>query len=335
MQRFILLLVLVVPTLSFAKPIRPDNMPKQIGILVLDNCDDQFKGKDIYNDNLTMLDSEGKQTFRVSGFNNCESIGSSRMIAADPTRKCIWVIENVAHRVRQFDFTGKETLTITGVHGSAIAVDSETGNVWALAGEGMIHNGKIKVFDNKGKEIASYDIPGWDIVYDGKAKAFWVAGQNLTKITAAKGEVLFSIPIANWCASSVDIDPRSGSAWVTVREHPQVVGSSNRLLKFDSKGKELVAIDLGQKMPFRVSVDPKDGSAWVAHMRKSVERFSSEGKAVAEYPIMALAVQVDPAGGNVWVVTSSEVQKITANGEVTRRLGHAGITSQAWIASLD
>ena len=117
----------------------PKESAKPNGILVLDN-----------KDNLTLLDPTGKQTFRVSGFNNCESIGSSRMIAADRARKCIWVIENVAHRIRRFDLAGKETLTIPGVHGSAVAVDPETGHVWALAGEGQIGKGKTVVYDAKG-----------------------------------------------------------------------------------------------------------------------------------------------------------------------------------------
>jgi DNA-binding beta-propeller fold protein YncE len=336
MLRFLLLLLLAIPPLSMAAaaPL-PKQWAKPTGILVLDDCDDQYQGKEEYKDNLTLLDSAGKQTFRVSGFNNCESIGSSRMVAADPVRKCIWVIENVAHRIRRFDLAGKETLTIPGVHGSAVGVDPETGNVWALAGGGQIGKGKTVVYNDKGKEVASYDISGWDIAYDRKAKAFWIAEMKLTKITAAKGEVVFSADVSTWCASSVDVDPISGAAWVAVREHPQVAGSSNRLLKFDANGKELAAIDLGQKGPFRVSVDPKDGSVWVAHFLKSVERFSAEGKSQAEYPVAALAVQVDPAGGDAWVVTPTEVQKMNPKGDVTMQVSHAGKTSQAWIASLE
>jgi RNA polymerase sigma factor (sigma-70 family) len=305
------------------------------GILVLDNCDDQYQGKEEYNDNLTLLDPTGKQSFRVSGFNNGESIGSSRMVAADPARKCIWVTENVAHRIRRFDLAGKETLTIPGVHASAIAIDPQTGNVWALAGEGQIGTGRTVVYDDKGKEVASYDISGWDIAYDRKARAFWIAERKLTKITAAKGEVICSADVSTWCASSVDVDARTGAAWVAVREHPDVAGSSNRLLEFDADGKELLAIDLGQKRPFRVSVDPKNGSVWVAHFMKSVERFSADGKSQAEHAVEALAVQVDPAGGDAWVVTPTEVRRITSKGYIINRINHASNTSQAWIASLE
>jgi DNA-binding beta-propeller fold protein YncE len=332
MLRFLLLPLLAIPALSVV--LAAPALAKPTGILVLDNCDDQYQGKEEYKDNLTLLDPTGKQTFRVSGFNNCESIGSSRMVAADPARKCIWVIENVAHRIRRFDLAGKEMLTIPEVNGSAIAVDPETGNVWALAG-GAIGNGRTVVYDDKGKEVASYEISGWDIAYDRKGKAFWIAERKLTKITAAKGEVVCSVDVSTWCASSVDIDPRSGAAWVAVREHPDVAGSTNRLLKFDADGKELVAIDLEKKVPFRVSVDPKDGSIWVAHLRKSVERFSADGKSQAEHAVEALAVQVDPAGGDAWVVTPTEVQKMTPKGDVMKRVSHAGETSQAWIASLE
>ena len=138
MHRFLLLPLLAICALSLAvaAPALKES-EKPTGILVLDNCDDQYQGKEEYKDNLTLLDLTGKQMFRVSGFNNCESIGSSQMVAADPARKCIWVIENVAHRIRRFDLAGKETLTIPGVNGSAISVDPETGNVWALAGEAI------------------------------------------------------------------------------------------------------------------------------------------------------------------------------------------------------
>jgi hypothetical protein len=322
------------PTLfETAAPV-PTEKPKRTGILVLDNCDEQFKGKVEYEDNLTLLDSTGKQTFRVSGFNNCESIGSNRMVVADANRDCIWTIENVAHRIRRFNLAGQETLAIEGIHGSAIAVDPETGNLWALVGK-QIGEGKTEVYDTTGKLVASYDISGWDIVYDRKAHAFWIADRKLTKISAAKGEVQFSVDISTFCASSVDVDPKSGAAWVSVREHPQIAGSSNRLLKFSAEGQELAAIDLGKKGPFRVSVDPKDQCVWVANFMKSIERFSGEGKSQAVYEVEALAVQVDPAGGDVWVATPTETLKMTAKGDVTKRTRHAGKTSQAWIASLD
>lgn len=308
--------------------------PKVTGILVLDNCDEKFRGKKAYQDNLTFFDTAGKQIFRATGFNNCESFGCSHLIATDPIRKNLWVLELVAHRIRRFDYFGKETLCIEGVNGSAIAVDLESGNVWAVVDWAMLKD-KTVVFDDKGKEVASYDIAGCDIVYDRKAKAFWIAGKKLTKLSASKGKVFFSVDVSKWCSSSVDVDHKSGAAWVAVREHSQVVGSINQLLKFDADGEPLATIGLGEKMPFRVSVNPRNGSAWVAHLSKSVERFSAEGKSEAEFPMEALAVQVDPVGNDVWVATPDDVRRLTPKGEVIGRFKHASKTSQAWIAALE
>jgi DNA-binding beta-propeller fold protein YncE len=308
--------------------------PAGPSIFVLDDCDPQYQGKEEYKNNVTGVDFDGKQAFRISGFNNCESIGSSRMIATDRARGCIWVLENAGNRVKRLDLAGNVTLAIGGVNGTAIAVDPDTGNLWALVGN-VIGTGRTMVFDDKGRVVASYKITGWDIVNDARAKAFWVADKNLTKVAAATGGVLFSLPICAWCASSIDVDPAHDAVWVTVRNHPEVAGSSNELLKFDANGKELAVIELGQKVPYRVSVDAKDGSVWVANCGKSVERFSSEGKSEAEYPIAAFAVQVDPGGDGVWIVTASEVERISAKGAPLRRMSLAAKSSQAWIASLE
>jgi len=132
-----------------AIPVFAADPPAKTGVLVFDNCDNQYKGKAKYEDNLTFVDSSGEQVFRISGFNNCESIGSSRMIAVDSPRNSIWVVENVAHRIRRFDFSGKETLAIPLIHGSAIAVDPDSGHLWAFSGDGHIGKGKTVVFNEK------------------------------------------------------------------------------------------------------------------------------------------------------------------------------------------
>ena len=37
------------------------------------------------------------------------------------------------------------------------------------------------------------------------------------KIIAANDRVVFSKPISEWVSASVDIDPKTGSAWVSIR----------------------------------------------------------------------------------------------------------------------
>src|SRR4051812_25447376 len=106
MLRFSLLAALALSALSaaaLAAPAPKKQPDKPASILVLDDCDESYAGRDEYRDTLPLLDGAGKQPSRVSGFNNCESIGSSRMVAAALGRKCVGVIENVARRIRRFD----------------------------------------------------------------------------------------------------------------------------------------------------------------------------------------------------------------------------------------
>ncbi len=166
--------------------------PAPAGLFVLDDCDPDYQGKQAYADNLTYLDHAGKVIFRVSGLNNCQTIGSNNMIAVDRARGWVWVLEIVGHTVRKYDFKGKELLKLENVRASALAVDPNTGNVWVVTSDGTIQgekSDKTVVFDPQGKRLATHNVTGWDITYDSKGKAFWLAGPNLTRITPG-GETL-------------------------------------------------------------------------------------------------------------------------------------------------
>lgn len=327
--------VIALVSVVFAVPV-PNDAARVTGILVLDNCDPQFRNKEKYEDNLTLVDLQGNKKFRVSGFNNCETIGSSRQIAVDAKRKLIWTAETATPRIRQFDFAGNLTLTIPNVNATALAVDVDSGNIWAIVGRGQIGKNFIAIFDGNGKEIATIGMSAWDIVYNRKEKAIWIADKKLSKIDALKREVLFSLDVAKWCVRSIDVDNMNGGVWVLPALYDVGDGSKNQVMRFDSSGKEIVSITLvDQKAPIRVSVDPNDGNAWVACFRKSIQHYSPDGKLMAEHTVEALAVQADPLDGNAWVVTPTELLKMTRKGEIVQRVAHAGKTSQAWIAAIE
>jgi len=314
-----------------AAPVPKDKGPAGSGVLVLDDCDEEYKGKASYGDNLTALDASAKVTFSVSSFNNCEAIGSNHMLAVDAKRGWVWALENVGHRVRKFDRKGKELLAIKDVKGHAIAVDPETGHLWVLTSSGTIYGEKTVVYDAKGKKVATHDVSGWDIVYDPKAKSFWLAGQKLTKVAAKTGKVAFAKPITTWCASCLSVHPGTGKVWVTVREHPQVAGSKNQLLGFDNDGTLKHTVELEDQSPFHVSVSPKTGAVWVTIFNKSVRRYSPTGKLEAELKAEALTAAADLSSADVWVVTPTEVQRMGPKGKVLKRAKHRCKTSQAWI----
>ncbi len=308
-------------------------LPK--GIIVLDDCDDQFKGKAKYEDHLTFVSAAGKVGFQVTGINVCESVGCHHVIAVDAPRKCVWVSENVGDCIKRYDFDGKVSVTISVAGCGAIAVHPDTGNVWALVSEsGDFTKSRTVVFDPQGRELMSYDACGVDIAYCSKENAFWIVGDSLQKIFATDGFVDLSKRVAVWCGVSVDVDQQSGAVWVAARKHPQVNGSKNELLKFDRDGTQLANIAMGEKNPFQVFVDQRDGSVWVVNFQKSLERFSPEGKHLMGWPVPAVAVLTDRLGA-VWAVTKTNIQKLNAKGEALWKIDLAGKTGQAWIGLLE
>lgn len=304
------------------------------GVVVLDNTDPWQQGKVNTDNKVTLVDQQGKQLFRNSGLSVCESIGSSHAIATDPVRLSIWVIENVGNCIRRYDLSGKETLKIANVRGSSIAVDVETGHLWALVGP-HLNEGAIVIYDTHGEQVKTIDVTGWDIVYDRKAKALWVADKELKKIDAATGKVLFTIMISTWTATTLDVDQTRGHAWVHVSEHTDIKGSTNRLLKFDERGAPLLRLERGEQWCNKISVDSVTGSCWLRRGTDGIERISAEGKSEAILKHPCLTLQVERKGSHLWLVTAEDILKLSPDGKAVHRLPLSGKTTMAWIGLLE
>jgi DNA-binding beta-propeller fold protein YncE len=322
--------VLALPLVGRAAP-APVETVKPGGFLVLDNCDPVYDGKARYEDNLSFFDSRGKLLARVSGLNNCEEIGSPHKIAVDSKRRCVWVVENVGNRLLQYDLKGKLLRAIPSVKASAAAVDPDTGNVWALWSTGRIGGRGTRVFDPNGKLLATYSFDGWDIAHDPKGKAFWLAGQDLVKVSLA-GKVLLRKRVAGWCSSSLAVNRKTGDVWVATRQHSPGLGD-DALLGFDNAGRQRHAIGLAGRCPFRVAVDSASGVVCVTLFRGKVLRYTAAGKADGEHKVAALAADAEEGTGAVWVATNDEVLKLGKTGKVLARARHKGKTSQAWVSA--
>jgi DNA-binding beta-propeller fold protein YncE len=325
------------PTLPGAPP--PRAVSKDGGFILLDNCDPDFRGKATYEDNLTRFDSRGVLKLRISGFNNAESIGTSRRVAVDRARESVWVVEDVARRVRKFSFDGKELVCLPSLYANAIEVDPETGNLWVLPSNGTIYgSNKTVVFSRDGKELATHEVGGFDLAYDKRGKSFWITGKHLHKVSAGRpgpgrSHVLVSRPnIAQWCTSSVAVNPATGQVWVTNREYQPNHGM-DELLGFDNDGNPNVTVALTEGknvVPFHVSVDAKTGMVWVTLFRREVRRYTADGKLDASFKLEASSAHADEATGGAWVVTNTDLVIINAKGEVQRRLPHKRESNQAW-----
>jgi DNA-binding beta-propeller fold protein YncE len=299
------------------------------GFLVLDNCDPDYQGKARYEDNLSFFDPAARLVARVGGLNNCEEIGSPHKIALDRKRGVVWVVENVGHRLLRFDLKGKKLGESANVKASALAVDPDTGNVWVTRSTGRIGEGSLEVFSPAGRSLASHDCRGWDIVYDGKGKVFWLAEKELLKVTRT-GRVLARQTVTNWCPSSLAVNHKSGAVWVVTRHHSGRLGK-NALLGLDGNARLLHTVELGTRTPFRVAVDSDTGAVWVTILRGSVLKYTAAGKPDGERKVQALAADVEPGTGSLWVATDEEVLKLDGRGKVAARARHKAKTTQAWV----
>jgi DNA-binding beta-propeller fold protein YncE len=298
-------------------------------VIVLDNCDPEYKDKATYEDNLTFLHASGKLRARVSGLNVCEEIGSPNRVAIDVTRKRVWVAETVGQRLLQYDLDGKQILEVADVPAYGLAVDPATGNTWAATRGGGSH---VAVYDPMGKRIAKHKVDAYDVAYDPKSKAMWATSRQLVKLSL-KGDVLAEKTVADWYAVSVAVNGSTGDVWTVTRRHSAQLGE-NALLGFDNDGKARHTVKLADDaIPFRVAVNPRDGSVWVVNIRKSLLHYDSKGKRIAEHKLDALTVATRPGSDNVWVVTEKEILDVDSKGKVIGRTALRAKTTQAWIAS--
>jgi hypothetical protein len=313
------------------------------GVFVLDNCDPVSRGKDRYADGLARYDPAGGRTFRAGGLNVGPSVGPAHLVAADPARGCVWVLENVARRVRKFDREGKELLALDGVRAHAIAVDPATGNLWVLTTGGTIYGDGAVVYSPAGKELVTHEVWGQDLAYDPAEKAFWLIGKTLYKVPADRierplraGALTRCDNAVPWCGISIAADPKAGRVWVVAGYHPDVAGSKAELLGFDREGKVQVRVPFpadgdGPANPSQVAADPA-GGVWVVFYDRAIHRYGPDGKADRKLDLPAIAAQPDGSPGGLWVATREEVLRVDRSGAVRARVKHAGPTSHAWLA---
>ncbi|MDH4203375.1 MAG: hypothetical protein OEV87_10840, partial [Phycisphaerae bacterium] len=261
-----------------AKEISGQKAEKDFCLLLLDDCDPDFKGKDTYEDKLYLLDNEFKIKGSLSGLNICQNVGGNHALAVDEKRKTAWVAESVGDRLFHINLkTGMIIQVLGNIKASSVSIDPKTGNAWVLTSEGTIYGKELVVFNPKGKSIASYDIHGQDIVYSRKDDCFWVVGKTVLKVNK-KGDVLGKIEgQIPWCAVSVDIDENNGNAWIVVRAHSQVEGSRDEIWIVNSNVEVVKKISVDEMIPFCVSVDSNNKVAWIGCIATTM-RFTTEGE---------------------------------------------------------
>ena len=316
-----LLLLLAAVIIHEAEAELPVSTTQSPHILVLDNCDSDYKVPP-FTDSVLFLNSEGKVINQISGLNICQNMGSNRAISVSQDGQFFVVCENVADKISAYNTsTGNLLWSIQGKYTSAVVAQ---GIVYALTSDDTIYGNGIQAVDRGGEIIKqSTQINGYDIVIDPNGSFLWVVGVDIKKCDMNL-RVVKIIKAIKWCAVSVDINI-DGSIWVAEREHCDVPGSQNRLIKITQDGTIIRDIPLEDMSPLCVRVDRSDGNAWVTGIRyreykklsfrrwppgwerawkylgSRTRKYSPQGELLLELKLGGKSIDIDASDGSVWI----------------------------------
>ena len=317
------------PVVRFGEPKDAPKLPAKPAALVMDDRDPDYEKDHIPTDAISLYSDSGEPLWTISGLNNCQSVGGSHRIAIDRTRERIYFCEAVANRITAIKFAGNKIWQVDSIESDTLAIDEKTGNLWSSGGESLVR-GETVVFDPDGNEIAAFPFRGIDIVYDSYSDKFWLAGYEILQVDR-HGQIQFRIPVngnGTWCTPSISINPKDGTAWVGERDHPDVVGSENRLWKIDAQGK-VQKTALGEIDPFLVTNDPTTGDAWLCF--RGLHRTSAAGPAKEMSPIKATYISASSNGTDLWATTEDSLLKLDAQGKEVSRRALAKPSQQIWL----
>lgn len=346
----VLILLICLPA---ASPAADPSVPAtpQPHILLLDNCDSNFRAPP-FNDKIVLLDSEGEIITYIGGLNVCQNIGGNRAISVSGDGRYFVVCENVANKITAYDLsTGDEMWSLPGGCNSVAAARDVT---YVLTSDKKIYGDGILAIDGEGNILKqSKDIKGFDIVVDPNSNCIWLAGGDIKKCNMDL-QVVHTVDPIGWCAVSIDYGP-GGSVWVVEREHEEVGGSQNRLLKISPECELLQSIPLNDLSPRCLRINKSDGSVWVTGKRgrykrslvlnkwpptwkktyqligPEIHKYSSEGKLLLKIKRGGHAIEIDSSDGSIWIAGQTSLLHYSSEGKKLHTFDNVS-NDQKWIA---
>lgn len=323
-------------------------------ILVLDNCDDDFRTPP-FEDAVIGFRSDGTPVPKVGGFNICQTVGACRALSVSKDGGFFVVCENVSQKLTACQWaTGARLWSLTNTEEVVSATVSSNGTVYALTSAGTIYGKDTLVIDRAGHIARQASVGGFDLVLDEARDTLWLVGSNVTQCDRELN-VLRKVNCIRWCAVSVDVN-RDGSIWVAEREHPNVGRSTNRIFQISPAGKLLISIGLPFS-PACLRVDRSDGSVWVTggtaqptgmhRLLNRIEKrtgplpigkrarefltryrgsprthkYDARGVLLCDLAQGGFSLDVDPVDGSLWIAGREKVLHYSRQG---KKLGQSG-----------
>jgi len=319
-------------------------------ILVLDDSDSDFKTPPF--EDCVYAFQDGKLIRKVADLNVCQTVGGDRSLSATRDGRTFLVCENVGNHLTAYNTqTGERRWRLDGRFQSATV--SSDGSVYALSSAGTIYGDEALVINERGGIERKAKIGGFDLVVDDERKVLWTVGANIKKCDLALN-ILWETNLISWCAVSVDLNP-DGSVWVAERDHQDVSGSQDRLLKISSSGELLKVVKLDFS-PFCLRVNQTNGDVWVTGGRARdsktrqllewiekrtgrlplwngarkflmrqyrsgrTEKLDHDGNLLRKLDLGGHTLAIDPADNSVWVAGSKILYQYSSEGQKLGRL---------------
>jgi hypothetical protein len=334
-------------------------------ILILDDCDRDFRNPPF--EDCVYAFSNGKLVRKVFDLSIAQTVGGCRRLSTDENGRLFLVCENVGKHLNAYNTqTGERIWRLDNGSTFQSATVSRSGAIYALTSTGTIYGAEVLVINERGDIEKTAPVGGFDLVVDDERKALWMVGKTVKKCDLTLN-VLWEQKIIGWCAVSVDLSP-DGSTWVAEREHPNVSGSQDRLLKISPGGEILKTVKLDFS-PSCVRVDHASGNFWVTGgaSRKSktrpllewiekrtgrlpiptgtrdflmkggfllrTEKRDGEGKLLRKLDCGGATLAIDPADNSVWVTSYKGLYHFSADGAKRGRI--SGLSdSQSYVVAL-
>jgi len=299
-------------------------------VYILENSDPDWTNPP-FEDKLTIINPlTHTKVQTLSGFNFAQTVGGQRRIASSDNGQAVVICDKVAQHLLKYDVSGNLVFDLSrNIHSIDVAENSD---IYALTTINTIYGDKILLLNSEGAVLDEASFGGFDVAVDDNSNSVWIVGADIKRLNKELVEQ-FTVDPIGWVAVSVDFNS-SGDAWVAEREHSQIQGSQNRLLKISKdNGSILETIDLSFS-PFCLSVDRSDNSFWVASSN-GLLKYDQNGNELMQIETNdRWSVKVSQNDGSVWVAGYGNVNHYARDGVLISEI--PGFSNdQAYVAFKD
>lgn len=298
-------------------------MSNSQNVWFLNDCDPDYQNIP-FNDSLKLFQSDGSEIMSKSGFNICQQLSGTRLLAVTSNGDYCWLSENVGNKLSKIDKNGN---LIKQIDKSIGAIDiCSNGNIFALGTNGTIMGDSIYIFDSIGNVLKSAPYGGIDLVVDEAHNAVWIVGSDIKKLDLSLSLDFVIDPIA-WTAMSVDFST-DGSVWVGEGEYVPGNGQ-DRILHISQTGIIIDSISLVSR-PNCIRVNRKDGNIWIASI--SLYSLDHTNLTLNQIANGGFTLSIDN-NENIWIAGYFNLRKYSKSGSLLIAITNFGDYNQAYIAT--